>query len=48
MSKRSKRRIVTEIIVIGIQIFRIVFCVEFRVTQVEGKGTKFNSDEEIK
>ena len=48
MSKRSIRRIVTEIIVIGILIFLIVFCVGFRVTKVEVKGNQFYSDEEIK
>ena len=48
MSKRSIRRIVTEIIVIGILIFLIVFCVGFRVTKVEVKGNQCYSDEEIK
>lgn len=48
MSKRSIRRIVTEIIVIGILVFLIVFCVGFRVTKVEVKGNQFYSDEEIK
>lgn len=48
MSKRSIRRIVTEIIVIGILIFLIEFCVGFRVTKVEVKGNQFYSDEEIK
>ena len=48
MSKRSIRRIVTEIIVIGILIFLIVFCGGFRVTKVEVKGNQFYSDEEIK
>ena len=48
MSKRSIRRIVTEIIVIGILIFLSGFCVGFRVTKVEVKGNQFYSDEEIK
>lgn len=48
MSKRSIRKIVTEIIVVGILVFLIVFCVGFRVTKVEVKGNQFYSDEEIK
>lgn len=48
MSKAKIRRIVTEIIVVGILIFLIVFFVGFRVTKVDVKGNRFYSDKEIK
>ena len=48
MSKKGIRRIAAEILVIGILVFLIVFCVGFRVTKVEIKGNKFYSDDKIK